>query len=91
MIEDTRKHLREDTEDLETNQQVAGVRCLFWCLSAKAWNGADFSDNKRVACNRVINQHCMSCCCKHWKDRNEKLRDEDAKRKRSIEWQKMSK
>jgi len=29
LAEDMRKCVREDTEDLETNQQVTGMRCLF--------------------------------------------------------------
>ena len=33
--EETRKQLREDTEDLEMNQQAIGMKCLFWTFSIK--------------------------------------------------------
>ena len=39
-------------------------------FSIKAWNRADFSDNKHTAHNRIVNQHCMNYYCECWKDRN---------------------
>ena len=49
------KYLRGDTEDLETNQQAIGMKCLFRGFSTKAWNRADFSDKKCAACDRIVN------------------------------------
>ena len=77
--------MREDTEDLENNQQVIGMKHLFRGFSIKAWNGVDFSNNKCTAHNRIVHQHCMSYYCEFWKDRNEKLYDKDTQRKRIIE------
>ena len=45
LIEDIRKHLREDTEDLETNHQLIGMRYLFHIFSIKAWNRRHCSNN----------------------------------------------
>ena len=64
------------------------MKCLFRGFSIKAWSRTDFSDNKCTAYNRIVNRNCMHYYCKFWKDRNEKLHDEDVQRKRMIEWQK---
>ena len=61
-IEDIRKCLGEDTEDLETKQQAIGMKCLFREFSMKSWVGSDFSDNKFTGCNGIVDQHCMDCC-----------------------------
>ena len=37
-IEKTRKYLREETEDLERNKQVIGMKCLFRSFSIKSCN-----------------------------------------------------
>ena len=71
LIEDARKYLREDTEDLESNQQAIGMKHLFRGVSIKAWNELDFGDNKHIAYNKKVNQHCINYNYKYWEDRNE--------------------
>ena len=87
LIEDIWKFTREGTEDLETNQQAIGIKQLFRGFSIIAWKGTDFNGNKYITYNRIVNQHCMNYYWKCWKDMNEKLHDEEVKRKRFIEWQ----
>ena len=82
LIEDIRKFLREDLEDFENNQQVIGMKHLFREFSIKVWNGTDFSGDKHTAYNRIENEHCIKCYFKRWKDRNDKLHDEEVKLKR---------
>ena len=61
-------------------------QALFRRFSIKAWKGSAFKDNKHAVYNRTVNQHCVSYYCKRWKDRNEKLHDEEVQRKRVIEF-----
>ena len=82
LIEDIRKFLREDLEDFENNQQAIGMKHLFREFSIKAWNGLDFSGDKHTAYNRIENEYCIKCYFKWWKDRNDKLHDEEVKLKR---------
>ena len=91
MVENIRKYLREEVEDLETNQQEIGVRHVFRSFSINSRNGTDFSENKHTAYNIIVNKHCMDYYCKFWKDVNETLYDKDVQRKRIIEWQKIDK
>ena len=74
-IEDIRKYLREDIEDLEKKQKAIGMKCLFRGFLIKAWSRTDFSDNKCASYDRIFNQHFMNYYFKCWKDRNEKLHD----------------
>jgi len=60
---------------------------LFQEFSIKASKGTDFSGYKYIAYNIIENEHCMKCYWKFWKDRNDKLYDEEVQRKRIIEWQ----
>ena len=64
------------------------MKHLFRGFSAKAWIGTQGNNDKYTYLNRIINQHCMAYYCKCWKDRNEKLHDEETQRSRVIEWQK---
>ena len=86
LIEDTRKFMKEETDDFETNQQAIGMAHLFRGFSVKAWKRNEFDEERHTNCNRIVNQHCMSYYCECWKDRNEKLHDEATQRKRVIEW-----
>ena len=65
--------MREETEDIETNQQVIGLKYLFQRFSIKAWSGTCFRDNNHTAYNIIVNNHCMNYYCKCWKDRNKKI------------------
>ena len=47
-------------DDLETNQQVIGMKHLFRVFSIKTWKGTHFDENKHTPCNRIVNQHCMN-------------------------------
>ena len=85
-IEDIRKFMRDEVDDYETNQQIIGMKHLFRGFSGKAWKGAQVNNNKYSNLNRIVNQHCMAYYCKCWKDRNEKLHDEETQRSRVIEW-----
>ena len=87
IIEDIRKFMRDDVDDYETNQQIIGMKHLFRGFSVKAWKGAQDDKKNYTNLTRIVNQHCMAYYCKCWKDRNEKLHDEDTQRKRVIEWQ----
>ena len=60
---------------------------MFRGFSVKAWKRAQEDKNNYTDLNRIVNKHCMSCCYKFWKDRNEKLYDEATQRKIVIEWQ----
>ena len=60
---------------------------LFKCFSIKAWKGTNVDVNKHKACDRIVNQHYMNYYFKCWKDRNERLHDEEVQGKRMIEWQ----
>ena len=87
IIEDIRKFMRDELDDYETNQKTIGMKHLFRGFSVKAWIGTQGNNDKHTYLNRIINQHCMACYCKCWKDRNEKLHDEETQRSRVIEWQ----
>ena len=88
IIEDIRKFMRDEVDNYNTNQQIIGMKHLFRGFSVKAWKGAQFNNNKYTNLNRILNQHCMEYYCKCWKDRNEKLHDEETQRSRVIEWRK---
>ena len=64
MIEDIRKYLIEDTEDLETNQQIIGMSFFISGFSMESCDKTCFSDNKHIAYGRIVNKHCTNYCCK---------------------------
>ena len=73
--------MREDLEDLKTNQQVIGIKYLFRGFSIKEWKGTGSDGNKHTTYNRLVNQHCMEYYCKCWKDMHEKIHNETVQRK----------
>ena len=82
-IEDMGKFMREDSEDLEKNHLVIGMKHLLRGFSIKAWKGTNFSGNKCKIYKRIVNQHCMNYYCKYCQDINETLHYEVVKGK---EW-----
>ena len=73
--------MRDDEDGCEKNQQMIGMKQLFRCFSAKAWKGSQDNKKNCTNLNRIVNQHCMACYCKCWKDRKEKLHDEETQKK----------
>ena len=51
--------MREESENLGTNQQAIGIKHVFRFILIKAWKGIDFSGNKHTTYNRIVNQYCM--------------------------------
>ena len=66
---------------------MPNLKHFFLRFSIKAWKGIDFDGNKHTTYNAIVNQNYINYYCKYWKDKNEKLHDEDVQRKRVIEWQ----
>ena len=66
---------------------MIGMKHVFRGFSIKAWKGTDFSGNKHITYNRIVNQHCMNYYCKFWKDKNETMHDEVVQRKRVVQLQ----
>ena len=61
LTNDTRKFMREDADDFETNQQIIGMKCLFRCFSVKARKSTQIGEKRYAPLNIIINQHCMAC------------------------------
>jgi len=71
------KFLRNQGEDIETNQDSIGMKYIFRGILIKAWTGENFAMIKYTMLNRIIAKYCMNFYMECWTNRNLKLHDKD--------------
>ena len=86
VVEDIRRFLRNNGEEIESNQGMLGIKYLFRGISIRDWFGANFGTNKYMQLNHIINKHCMNFYVLCWQHRNEVLHNRFEQQLRIIDW-----
>ena len=86
VVEDTRRLLRNNGEEIASNQGMLSMKYLFRGISIRDWFSVSFGMNKYIQLNRIINKHYVNFYILYWQHRNNVLHNRFEQRLRIIDW-----
>jgi hypothetical protein len=91
VVEDIRRLLRNNDEEIASNQGMLSMKYLFRGISIRDWFSMSFGMNKYIQLNYIINKHYMNFYILYWQHRNNVLHNRFEQRLRIIDWYKNKK